>query len=274
MAMADRPNVFERFNLQGRTALITGGSKGIGKGFAFALLEAGAEVMIAARGKDALKAAQSELKAGTGREPHLAVVDLYDRTSTEKLAKEALDRLGHVDIFIANAAVEHGQSVDGITDEALDAAVAANLASSILLTRALVPSMKERGWGRVIYLSSVTTSIASADGHGVYSATKAALEAFARVAAIELGPHRITVNTISPGVFYTEMAKTNMDQLGAEGAEAVYRSFAEMTAFGRWGDTGELEGAALLLASDAGSYITGSVLHVDGGLSIKMRPMP
>ncbi len=271
---SQRPRIFEQFDLSGKTALITGGSKGIGKNIALALAEAGAKVMIAARGRDDLEAAKEEIAAVGGPNPEIATVDLVDRSSTEQLAATALDALGHVDILIPNAAIERGEFVDTITDGALDEVLEANFSSCVILTRNLVAQMKERGWGRIIYLSSATTAVASADGHSIYCATKAALEAFARTAAIELGTFGITVNSLAPGTFYTDMAKDNMDQLGPDLAEATYQAFAQMNAFNRWGNTSELEGAALLLASDAGSYITGTVMRVDGGLSFKMRPMP
>ena len=126
------------------------------------------------------------------------------------------------------------------------------------LTRALVPGMKERRWGRVIYTSSVM-GLGSKEGRGAYSATKSALLGLARAAALDLGPFGITVNCIAPGPFATELP---MSVLSPE----EQRAFAQRTALGRWGQPEELAGPALLLASDAGSYITGAVLLVDGGI--------
>jgi NAD(P)-dependent dehydrogenase (short-subunit alcohol dehydrogenase family) len=131
--------------------------------------------------------------------------------------------------------------------------------------------MKANGWGRIIYISSVVASISSRDGHGVYSASKSALEGYARTAAVELGQYGVTVNCIAPGVYLTDLPKARFETMPADLAKQIYDTYANMTAMMRWGDPSELEGPLLLLASDAGSYITGTTLHIDGGLSIRMH---
>ena len=132
--------------------------------------------------------------------------------------------------------------------------------------------MKEKGWGRLIYLSSISAYQGQgSSGHSVYSATKVAINGFLQTASMELGRHGITANSIVPGVFLTDMAKGGLAALGETG-QGVYDGYANMTSLGRWGDPSELEGALLLLASDAGSYISGTALFVDGGARIAALP--
>jgi len=151
------------------------------------------------------------------------------------------------------------QAIDEIRDEDWRYCVELNLNSVMALTRALAPQMKERRWGRVIHISSVM-ALGSTPKRNVYSATKAALVGMARASALDLGPFGITVNCIAPGPIATEMP---MSILSKEQQDA----FSARAAVGRWGTPDELAGPALLLASDAGSYITGTVLVVDGGVT-------
>ena len=165
--------------------------------------------------------------------------------------------MGKIDILVNNAGANVPQAIDQIRDEDWDRLVELNLTSCMALTRALVPGMKERRWGRVIHISSIM-GLASTAGRNAYSATKAALLGLARASALDLGAFNITVNCIAPGPFATEMP---MSILSPEQQAAL----AARTALDRWGQPEELAGPALLLASEAGSYITGTVLVVDGG---------
>src|SRR5262249_42327914 len=144
-----------------------------------------------------------------------------------------------------------------IRDEDWDRVMEINLHSIMALTRALTPQMRERRWGRIIHISSIM-GLASKEGRGAYSATKAALIGMARATALELGRHGITVNCIAPGPFLTDLPGR---LLSPEDKKAM----SDMTALGRWGKPEELVGPMLLLASNAGSYITGETLVVDGG---------
>jgi NAD(P)-dependent dehydrogenase (short-subunit alcohol dehydrogenase family) len=245
------------FDLSGKVALVTGGSKGLGKAMARGLAEAGADVVISSRHEDELRSALDEILKGTGRRGQLVVADMSRRDDVARLARTALDRMGRVDILINNAGSNVPQPVDQIKDEDWDRTVELNLNSVVWLTRALVPQMKARRWGRIIHISSIM-SLVSKEGRTCYSATKAALNAIARGAALELGGFGVTVNCIAPGPFLTDLPGK---LLSAEEKQA----FAGRTALNRWGDPGELVGPALLLASDAGSYITGATLVVDGG---------
>jgi NAD(P)-dependent dehydrogenase (short-subunit alcohol dehydrogenase family) len=245
------------FDLTGKVALVTGGSKGLGKAMARGLAEAGADVVISSRHEDELRAALDEILKGTGRRGRYVVADLGRREEAARLAKTAVDLTGRVDILINNAGTNKPQAIDAISDEVWDQIVELNLSSVMALTRALVPQMKARRWGRIIHISSVM-GLLSKEKRNVYSATKSALLGLARASALDLGGDGITVNCIAPGPFLTELPASVL-------SEEERRVFAERTAVGRWGDPKELVGPALLLASDAGSYITGTTLVVDGG---------
>ena len=245
------------FDLRGKVALVTGGSKGLGKAMALGLAEAGARPFLCSRHADELAAAGQEIAAATGVEVAWDTADMSRRDECDRLAQAALARFGQIDILINNAGSNVPQSIDSITDEAWDRIVELNLSSCMALTRAVVPGMKSRGWGRVIHISSIM-GLASKAGRNSYSATKSALLGLARASALDLGRHGITVNCIAPGPFLTDLPASVL-------SPAEQQAFADRTAVGRWGNPRELAGPALLLASDAGSYITGTVLVVDGG---------
>jgi gluconate 5-dehydrogenase len=249
------------FDLSGRVALVTGGSKGLGLAMARGFAEAGADVVISSRHEDELKQAAAEIqKAGGGRVEYV-VADMVERRDVARLAETALARLGRVDILVNNAGTNNPQSIDQIRDEDWDRIIELNLTSCMALTRQLVPQMKQRRWGRVIYMSSIM-GLASKDGRGPYSATKSALLGLARAAALDLGEFGVTVNCIAPGPFMTDLP-------GKMLSDEQKKVFADRTALGRWGQPREMAGPALLLASEAGSYITGAVLVVDGGSLVK-----
>jgi NAD(P)-dependent dehydrogenase (short-subunit alcohol dehydrogenase family) len=245
------------FNLAGRVALVTGGSKGLGKAMARALAQAGADVVICSRHEDELKPALNEILDGTGRKGCYVVADMTRRDDVKRLAQVALEQMGRVDILVNNAGTNRPQTIDKVTDEDWDAVLEINLSSAMALTRALVPQMKERRWGRVIHITSVL-GFTSKEGRNSYSATKSALIGLARAGALDLGPFGITVNCIAPGPFLTDLPMSLL-------SEAEKKVFAERTALLRWGEPKELMGPVLLLASDAGSYISGTTLVVDGG---------
>lgn len=245
------------FDLKGRVALVTGGSKGLGKAMARGFAEAGANIVICSRHEGELKAAAAEIQQGTEARVAWFVTDMTKRDEIAKLATSALADMGRVDILVNNAGSNIPQAIDQIRDEDWDRIIELNLNSCMVMTRALVPQMKERRWGRIIHISSVM-GLASKAGRNSYSATKAALIGLARASALDLGHFGITVNCIAPGPFLTDLPAS---VLSAD----EQKTFADRTAVGRWGDPREIAGPALLLASDAGSYITGTTLLVDGG---------
>ncbi len=250
------------FHLKGRSSLVTGGTRGLGKAMARILAQAGAEVAICGRNAAQASASAAEISRETGARVEPLVADVGNRAQAERLAAEAIERLGKVDILISNAGWNIPEPVESIRDEDWDALVELNVTSSMVLTRALAPGMKERCWGRIVYTSSVM-ALATTGDRVAYSATKSALHGMVKANALHLGPYGITVNCIAPGPFATEMPMSIL-------SEDQKQRFAERTAVGRWGLPDELAPAALLLASDAGSYITGSVLVVDGGATVRM----
>jgi NAD(P)-dependent dehydrogenase (short-subunit alcohol dehydrogenase family) len=245
------------FDLTGKVALVTGGSKGLGKAMARGLAEAGADIVISSRHENELRPALDEILQGTPRRGKYVVADMGQRADVARLAKTALDAMGRIDILLNNAGTNKPEPIDAINDATWDEVLQINLTSIMALTRALVPQMKERRWGRIIHISSVMGFISKEKRHA-YSATKTALIGLARSMALELGAFGITVNCIAPGPFLTDLP---MGILSAE----EKKTFAERTALGRWGEPEELIGPALLMASNAGSYITGTTLVVDGG---------
>ena len=245
------------FDLTGKVALVTGGNKGLGKAMARGFAEAGADVVIASRHEDELKSALDEILSGTGRSGVYFVSDVSKREDVKKLARDATARMGKIDILVNNAGMNAPQPIDQISDETWDRVVEVNLTSVMGLTREIVPQMKARGWGRVIHISSIMGQV-SKEGRNVYSATKSALMGFARASALDLGPFGVTVNCIAPGPFLTDMPMSVL-------SDAEKKVFAERTALGRWGQPRELVGPVLMLCSEAGSYVTGQTVFVDGG---------
>ena len=258
-----------QFDLREKTAVVTGGGRGLGMNLAKSLAEAGAKVLIASRDENSLRTAATEISENSGGGQVLyTTVDLSNRDSTKALVGKATEILGKVDIFVGNSGIDCRESVDQISDEAFDQTMEVNFAANAFLMKGFAPQMKEHGWGRIIFISSVAAYISGDDKMTIYGASKSALHAMAKAAAVELGPYKITVNCLVPGLFMTPMAE---DFLSRDGNE-IYDVLARVTAERRWGDPKELEGAVLLLASEAGSYITGSELVVDGGMSSRNRP--
>lgn len=248
----------ELFDLSGRVALVTGGSKGIGKAVARGLAEAGAKIAISARTEaDLVKAAQ-EIGDGLNTEVAHFVVDMNDRQQVKKLAADVLARFGRCDVLFNNAGSNRPQKLVETTEEAWDYIVELNLTSCMLLSRELAPAMIQNKWGRIVYTSSIM-GLASNPGRGCYSATKAALLGLARAQALELGPHGITVNCLAPGPVATDLPMSLL-------SDEQKKTFAERTAVKRWGQPIDMVGPVLLLSSEAGAFITGNVILADGGI--------
>jgi NAD(P)-dependent dehydrogenase (short-subunit alcohol dehydrogenase family) len=246
------------FDLAGRTALVTGGSKGIGKAVARGYAEAGASVVISARHEDELQTAVRDISDGLPARVECIVADMTSRADVERLAHDVLRRMGRVDILFNNAGSNRPQSLLDTTDEVWDQILELNLTSCMRLTRALVPSMIPQRWGRVLYTSSVM-AFASNPGRGLYSATKAALVGMVRAQALELGPYGITVNCLAPGPVMTDLPLNLLN-------DAQKQQFAERTALKRWGTVTDMVGPALLMSTEAGAFITGTTILADGGM--------
>jgi gluconate 5-dehydrogenase len=250
-------------DLGGRTALVTGGSRGLGLQIAAGLGEMGARVLISARKADELETACGELKA-QGVTADWIAADSANPTDVERLAREACERLGEVDILVNNAGATWGAPAEEHPLDAWDKVMNLNVRGVFLLTQSIGrASMIPRKRGRVINVASIAGLFGNPPGAMstiAYNASKGALVNFTRALATEWGRHGITVNALAPGFFPSKMTKGLIEQLGAD-------TLAAYAPLKRIGDDEDLKGAALLFASDAGKHITGQVLAVDGGAS-------
>jgi NAD(P)-dependent dehydrogenase (short-subunit alcohol dehydrogenase family) len=248
----------ELFDLKGKTAVVTGGSKGIGKAIARGLAEAGAQVVICSRHAEPLAQAADEIQAGLSRPILTFVADLAQRSAADEFAQAVLEQVGQVDILINNAGNNRPQNLADTTFEVWDEILQINFTSCMQLAKAFTPGMIARRWGRIVYLSSVM-ALASNAGRGLYSGTKSALIGMARAHALELGPYGITVNCLAPGPIATDLPMSILN-------EEQKQKFAQRTAVKRWGEPIDMVGPALMLSSNAGAYISGHVLLADGGM--------
>jgi len=249
------------FDLTGKVALVTGGSKGLGKAMARGLVEAGADVAISSRNEGELNTALKEILAGTNRQGSAFVADLSQRSESARLADEVIKKFGKVDILVNNAGSNIVAAIDAIKDADWDYILELNLSSAMALTRAVVPGMKERRWGRIIHISS-TFGFVSKEKRNAYSAAKSGLLGMTRASSMDVGPFGITVNCIAPGPFLTDLPMSLL-------SEPEKKAFSDHTSLGRWGQPDELKGPVVFLSSDAAAYVTGTCLVVDGGYLTK-----
>lgn len=257
-----RRTVQQLFDLTGRTALITGGSRGLGLQIAHALGEAGARLMISARKPVELEAAASELKAA-GIAVAWRAADSSRDDEVIALAESAMAHLGEVDILINNAGTSWGAPAEDYPIEAWDKVMNLNVRGLFLLTREIAKrSMIPRQSGRIVNIASVSALGANVDVMQAagYNASKGAVMSLTRALAAEWGRYGITVNALAPGFFMSKMSRRVMARHGPEG-------LTRAVPLGRIGDDEDLKGAVLLFASDAGKHITGQFLPVDGGVS-------
>ena len=253
-------HVMDLFRLTGRRALVTGGSRGLGRAIAQAFAEAGANVIVASRHGNEAGAVAGELAAHGGTRCAGYAVNVTDLAQVESLVGKVLGDFGQVDILVNNAGINIRGPIEELTLESFEVVQAVNVRGPWLLCRALAPHFKARGYGRVINVGSMLSVIGMAD-RTPYATSKGALLQMTRVLALEWAPHGVTVNTILPGPFATEM---NLPILADP---TVYQSFVARIPLGRWGELEEIQGIALFLASDASSFVTGAAIAVDGGIT-------
>tara|TARA_B110000211_G_scaffold235027_1_gene308650 strand:- start:5824 stop:6660 length:837 start_codon:yes stop_codon:yes gene_type:complete len=269
---------YKKFDLTGKTAFVTGGGTGLGYVMSRGLARSGAKVMIASRREHILKEAAKKLtEEADGNQVLYTTVDLSDRTSVAKAADYVIEQLGGVDIFIGNAAMDSYEPVDSISEQQLDGMLEVNLVANISLVKAFLPHMRKKKWGRVIFSSSVCAIRGAAQERvSVYSTVKGGLNAFIRSGASEAGHDGITFNSLNLGIYQTDLFLgyvASLDESEGPGTtEAYLKHSSSNTALGRLGDCDEVEGMVQLLASNAGSYITGANVSIDGGISIMLRP--
>jgi NAD(P)-dependent dehydrogenase (short-subunit alcohol dehydrogenase family) len=253
-----KKSVLDRFRLDGKTALVTGGARGLGRTMAMALAEAGADIALAGRSRSSCQQAAEEIATATGRKVRAFEVDVTRLSDVERLAEEADRECGQIDILVNNAGINIRGPIQQLTEADWDAVVDTNLKGPFLCARAFGPRMVSRGWGRVINLGSVLGVIAL-PGRAPYASSKAGIINLTRVLALEWAGTGVTANAICPGAFATEMNRSLLED------PVKYKEFVAQIPFGRWGELEELTGAVVFFASDASSYVTGTPLFVDGG---------
>jgi gluconate 5-dehydrogenase len=251
-----------RFSLEGRVALVTGARRGLGFEIARALAGSGAHVVIAGRDDASLAGTEAAI-AAEGLSCSRLAFDLLDFPAVKDAVARIAAEHGRLDILVNAAADRNRKRLADFSDEEIVHLVAADLTAAIVLCREAAKPMVAAGWGRLINVTSIAGQVARA-GDTVYTAAKHGLTGFVRGLAAEYGPHRVTSNAIAPGGFAT---KANA---AAKADPVVGAHFARRTALGRWGEPDEIAGAAVFLASEAASYVTGHVLFVDGGHTATM----
>lgn len=248
----------KQFDLTGKSAIVTGGSKGLGLAMAAGLASAGANIMVVNRNaEEGLKAA-AQLSNDFGVKAISFKADIAKREETETMATEAMEVFGKIDILINSAGVNIRGPIDEVTPEDFNKVMDVNVNGTWLSCRAVTPYMKTSNCGSIINLAS-TLGLVGLSNRTPYASSKGAVVQMTRALALELAPFNIKVNAICPGPFLTEMNIPIADT--EEGKKFVVGA----TALGRWAEMREIQGAAIFLASDAASYMVGSMLTVDGG---------
>ena len=249
------------FDLTGKTALVTGGSRGLGLQIAEALGQAGAKIMLSSRKASDLEEAAADLQA-QGIDTRWVAADASDPAQVKRVVDETMQRLGRIDILVNNAGATWGAPAEDHPLEAWDKVMNLNIRSIFLFSQAVAKaSMIPNHGGRIINIASIAGLGGSLDVKFIaYGTSKGAVVNFTRTLAAEWGPLGITVNALAPGFFPSRMTKAVLAQFGHE-------KLAERAPLRRLGDDDDLKGAALLFASAAGKHITGQILAVDGGVS-------
>ncbi|MEU5973726.1 SDR family oxidoreductase [Streptomyces sp. NPDC047315] len=257
---APQPYLAELFSLEGRTALVTGGSSGIGRAIAGALARAGASVVVLARREAELVATVDELTAAGCRAAWVSA-DLADRAAVRTAAEEAVAAFGEPDVLVNAAGVNIRPPLGELTEAEWDTTMAVNLTAPHLLGQRFGPAMAARGHGRIVHVTSQQAHRAFVDS-GAYGVSKGGLESLARSQAEAWSRHGVTVNTLVPGFVMTPLnARLSSDP-------AKVAALAARTMTGRNGLVDDFAGAAVFLASAASAYVTGQAIFVDGGLSV------
>ncbi len=247
----------ETKTLSGHVAVITGGSRGLGKAIALALGSAGASIALAARDASALGAVADQVRSA-GADVASFQTDVTDEAQVTRLRDDVLARFGHVDILVNNAGTNSRRKIEEFSLEEWNRVINTNLTSAFLLCRAFVPQMKGRRYGRIINMTSIMSHVSIA-GRTAYSASKAGLLGLTKALALELAAEGITAVGISPGPFATEMNAPLMQD------ENVNRQFISKIPVGRWGSVDEVGKLALYICSPDAGFITGTDILIDGG---------
>jgi NAD(P)-dependent dehydrogenase (short-subunit alcohol dehydrogenase family) len=247
-------------NLSGRTALVTGASRGIGAGIAVALDAAGARVALVARSRDRLDALASTLT----NEPVVIDADLGVPSRAGDVAARAVDALGGLDILVNNAATAVRRPTTTMDLETIDTILDLNVKTPLLLIAALIPTLQQSGHASIVNLSSVS-GLVGTPNRAAYAASKGAIDAMTRSLANELGPSGIRVNSVAPGVVDTYLWERN------KAIPGVVESINELTPLRRWAQADDIADVVVFLASDAARFVTGETIAADGGMGKTMN---
>lgn len=248
----------ELFKLNGRTALVTGGNRGLGLAMAKALAEAGANISIAARDTKAGVEAAEIIRSTYGVSCINGFCDVTSEESVKKAVDETVACFGKIDILINSSGINIRGPIDGLSLDNFNKVMEVNVTGSWLACRAVVPGMKKNGWGRIINVGSMLSLIGMAD-RTPYATSKGAILQLTRTLAIEVAKDGINVNAILPGPFGTDI------NLPIRNDPEKYKAFISLVPLGRWGELHEIGGIALYLSSPASGFVTGAGFSIDGG---------
>ena len=248
----------KQFDLTGKSAIVTGGSKGLGQAMSAGLASAGANVLLTSRHAEEAESAALQIARDYGRKAIGISADVTSEADVAAMVDRALREFGQIDIIVNNAGINIRGPIEELTFEQFKQVNDINSSGVWLCTRAVVPHMKSRKYGKVVNISS-TLGLVGLAGRSPYAASKGAVVQMTKTLGLELAPWNITVNAICPGPFLTPMNEPIAE------TEDAKKNVIGAVAFNRWGRMEEIQGAAIFLASDASSYMTGSLITVDGG---------
>ena len=246
------------FDISGRTVLVTGSSRGIGRALAAGLADRGCVVVVNGRDPERLERTRAEL-ASSGAAVHAAAFDVTDPGSVESGVAQIIEAHGGIDILVNNTGMQHRAPVTDFSDQDWHALLRTNLSSAFFMTRTVARGMVARGAGKVVNICSLQSEVAR-PGIAAYAATKGALKMLTKGLCADLAPHGVQVNGIGPGYFETELTAALVE-------DPEFSAWVRgRTPAGRWGRTDDLVGALVFLSSSASDFVNGHILYVDGGM--------